>query len=128
MAACGPERGRDATAEALAWAWEHQDRLADLKDPVAFLYRVGQSRSRSRRRIWVLPASTSWSEPWIEPALGKALKELSDHQRICVILVHSFSWTLSEVADLFGIKVTTVQSHLDRGLNRLRRTLEVCSQ
>ncbi len=49
MAAYGFEAGREATAEALAWAWEHQDRLAGLEYPVAFLYRVAQSRSNPSR-------------------------------------------------------------------------------
>ena len=49
MTAYGRERGREATAEALAWAWEHQERLAGLERPVAYLYRVGQTRTRVRR-------------------------------------------------------------------------------
>ena len=50
MAAYGPERGREATAEALAYAWEHWERVHGMVKPVGYLYRVGQSKSRPRLR------------------------------------------------------------------------------
>ena len=50
VAKLGFERGADATAEALGWAWEHWDRAAGLEYPVAYLFRVGQSRTRPRRQ------------------------------------------------------------------------------
>jgi DNA-directed RNA polymerase specialized sigma24 family protein len=46
----GPDAGREAAAEALAWAWEHWDRVAMIDSPVPYLYRVGQSRTRRIRR------------------------------------------------------------------------------
>lgn len=45
-----PDAGREAAAEALAWAWEHWDRIAVMDAPVPYLYRVGQSRTRRIRR------------------------------------------------------------------------------
>ena len=33
----GIEDGRDATAEALAWAWEHRDRLTTMDNPAGYL-------------------------------------------------------------------------------------------
>jgi len=41
------------TAEALAYAWENWDRLSSMKNPVGYLYRVGQSRAR--RGIGIRP-------------------------------------------------------------------------
>jgi DNA-directed RNA polymerase specialized sigma24 family protein len=124
VAAYGPERGREAAAGALAWAWEHQERLDDLERPVAYLYRVGQSQLRHRRIPWSRSPST-WTEPWVEPGLSGALRSLTLRQRVAVVLVHGYAWTLPEVADLLGVKPTTVQSHLDRGLTKLRSRLEV---
>ena len=120
----GPERGREAAAEAMAWAWEHRDRLDELHSPVGFLYRVGQSRTRLRR-IRVLHGRSQWAEPWFEPQLGRALSSLSEKQRIAVVLVHGYGWTFTEVGEVLGVKVTTVQNHLERGLTRLRSLLEV---
>jgi hypothetical protein len=46
VAAYGPREGREATVDALSWAWEHWDRLGPIADKVGFLYRVGQSATR----------------------------------------------------------------------------------
>jgi DNA-directed RNA polymerase specialized sigma24 family protein len=124
FAALGIERGREATAEALAWAWEHWHRIEKLKNPGGFLFRVGQSRTRQRKEPPVF-VRQDWREPWVEPALGKALAALSEQQRLAVVLVHAFGWTMHDVAEMTGTKVPTVQTHLDRGLARLRNYLEV---
>ena len=42
IAACGHERGREATAEALAYAWEHWASVETMTNPTGYLYRVGQ--------------------------------------------------------------------------------------
>lgn len=123
-AAYGPDRGREATAAALAWAWEHRDRLPALESPVAYLYRVGQSQAR-RRKLRVPWLRAEWHEPWVEPELAGALADLTENQRVAVVLVHGYQWTLAEVADLLGVKVPTVQKHQERGLSRLRSRLEV---
>jgi DNA-directed RNA polymerase specialized sigma24 family protein len=126
VAAYGSERGREAAAEALAYAWEHWDSLQGVRNPLAYLYRVGQSRTRGRKER-PLFVSVPSSEPWIEPNLGAALVSLSVAQRTAVVLVHGFGWTMKEVADCTGIRVTTVQNHLDRGLRKLRAELKVVS-
>jgi RNA polymerase sigma factor (sigma-70 family) len=124
VASYGLEVGREATAEALAWAWEHRDRLESIKYPVRYLYRVGQSRTR-QRKLRVLHARSDWVDPRVEPELLSALGRLSERQRVAVVLVHGYGWTLAEVAELLDLQVTTVQTHLERGLARLRVHLEV---
>lgn len=126
-AAYGPDRGREAAAEALAWAWEHLDRLGGIEHPVPYLFRVGRSRTRLRRIRLAAPAASGWSEPWVEPGLARALSCLTQRQRVAVMLVCGHEWTLAEVAELLGVKLTTVQTHMDRGLAKLRASLEVSS-
>jgi RNA polymerase sigma factor (sigma-70 family) len=123
VAAYGPERGREAAAEALAFAWEHWGELQAMTNPIGYLYRVGQSRTRSRKNRAVFERPDA-SEPWVEPGLANALARLSDRQRVAVVLVHGFGWSLREVADLTGTATTTVQNHVERGLARLRAALE----
>jgi len=122
VAAYGGSRGREATAEALAFAWEHWARLSHVHNVPGYLFRVGQSRTRRRRTVLTF-ASRDGNEPVFEPGLGPALKLLTMRQRTAVVLVHGFGWTLREVAELTGTKVTTVQNHLERGLAKLRQTL-----
>jgi DNA-directed RNA polymerase specialized sigma24 family protein len=124
VAAYGGERGREATAEALAWGWEHWSEVEAMDNPIGYLFRVGRSRTRGRRfRVVFLRADGA--EPWVEPGLADALAALTERQRLAVGLVHGFGWTLREVADVSGLRVTTVQNHLERGLARLRSLLGV---
>lgn len=126
VARYGADIGREATAEALAYAWEHWDRLRSMSNPAGYLYRVGQSATRRwvRPRL-AFPAPEDHGMPWIEPGLPAALERLSAKQRQAVVLVHGFGYTHAEVADLLGISRSTVQNHVDRGLTKLRDRLEV---
>jgi DNA-directed RNA polymerase specialized sigma24 family protein len=127
LCACyGVERGREAAADALAYAWQHWDHVRKMTNPLGYLFRVGQSTTRTARTP-TLFARPDQHDPWTEPALPRLLSELTERQRVAVVLVHGFGWTLREVADLTGIQVTSVQTHLERGLARLRRALEVAN-
>lgn len=133
VAAVGPEKGREATAEALAYGWEHWTEVKVMTNPVGYLYRVGRSRVRVRRRritfhsmpMIEVPVAGHARIPEVEPGLVHALGALSERQRIAVFLVHGMEWTRQEVADLLGISVNSVGSHLDRGLGKLRNQLGV---
>ena len=123
-AAVGQELGSDATAEALAYGWEHWERVEEMENPVGYLYRVGRSRVPRRRRLRLPPVPVSHI-PEVEPGLPAALSKLTDRQRVVVVLVHGFSWKPTEVADLLGVDTPTVATHLRRGLEKLRRSLKV---
>jgi len=126
VASYGHESGREATAEALAYAWENWDRIYAMENPIGYLYRVGRSRGRVLfRKPGPLPRPTSSDMPWIEPALPNALEALSRNQRTAVFLVKGYGWTYKEVAELLGTSLSTVQKHVDRGLAKLRSSLEV---
>ena len=45
-AALGLEAGKDAAAEALAYGWEHWERVEAMANPVGYLYTVGRSTGR----------------------------------------------------------------------------------
>ncbi len=127
VAAYGTERGQDALAEALGYAWEHFDDVAAMANPAGYLYRVGQTRTRSRRRRPHFPQPAEVGMPSVEPALAHALRELSERQRVCVVLVYAFEWTHQEVADLLDLSRSTVQIHVERGIEHLRQAIGVTS-
>jgi len=124
VAAYGFDRGREAAAEALAWAWEHWPDLQSKENPVGYIYRIGERRTR-RRGIPTTYVPNEVHEPWFEPALAAALDSLTRRQRLAVVLVYGYGWQLREVAETCGLAVTTVQNHLERGLAKLRTALEV---
>jgi DNA-directed RNA polymerase specialized sigma24 family protein len=123
-AALGWDRGRDATADALAYAWEHWPKVRAMANPAGYLYRVGQSSVR-RRKVPVLFDRPPSTDSLYEPALLRLLAELPERQRIAVVLVHGFDWTPREVSELTGLSPSTVHTHLERGLTKLRAALEV---
>lgn len=125
VAAYGPERGREGAAEALAWAWQHWEEVAAMDNPIGYLYRVGQSRSRPRKRPAPETGVVAGERPAPEPALDPSLERLSDRERLAVVLVEGFGWTHAEVADTVGVSRSSVQSYLERGLDKLRADLGV---
>ena len=68
---------------------------------------------------------SGWPDHLFEPGLPGALVALSRRQRMVVVLVHGFGYTLHEVAERTGLRRTTVQNHSERGLARLRDKLGV---
>lgn len=125
-AAFGVDRGKEAAAEALAYGWEHWDRVSAMDNPSGYLYRVGYDRARRMtRRPLRLPAVAAHRQPWVEPGLPGAFAGLPEKQRIVVALVHGYQWSMAEVAEYLGVSKGTVQTHERRGLDRLRRKLGV---
>lgn len=126
VAAYGPQIGLDAAAEAMAYGWEHWDRVGAMGNPAGYLYRVGQSAARTALQSGpVAGPPDNVSIPEVEPALIPALADLSESQRICVLLVVAFGWSRVETAELLGIDESTVRTHLRQGLANLRKALEV---
>lgn len=126
VASCGPEVGREATADAFEYAWSHWDRVGAMEHPVGYLYRVGRSAARKYRRAPVaVERSVEVSVPWVEPGLEAGLRRLSDRQRTAVVLRHSFGCTYDEISQVMGISIPSVQKHIARALAKLRRRLEV---
>lgn len=125
--ALGVDLGREATAEALAYGWEHRNRVERMDNPAGYLYRVGLNwgkRSLSRRSV-AFRADVAKESEWVEPGLPGALAGLSERQRVVVYLVHGHDWSLSEVADLLEISKGSAQKHMERAMTRLRRELKV---
>ena len=125
-AAYGPEVGAEATADALAYAWEHWERIERMGNPAGYLYRVGQSRSRRYRRPRALfPSPPPREDHSTEPTLPLALEDRTRNQRVAVTLVHALGWSERESAELMGISRSTLRTHAERGLGRLRAAMEV---
>lgn len=127
VAALGQQAGVEATSIALAYAWEHRARLRTMANPTGYIYRVGRSRvSRRRREPLFLPVPAS-VERDVEPGLPAALAALSEKQRAAVMMVHADGWTRHEAAEALGVSVSSIDTHLLRGLRRLRSELGVVS-
>ena len=125
VAAYGPQRGREAAAEALAYAWQHWDEVRTMANAAGYLYRVGQSRTRPRLVPPLFPPVPEGREPWVEPELTAALESLTERERVATVLIEGFGWTYREVAEMTDLSISSVQSYRERGLQKLRAALGV---
>lgn len=126
-AALGLEAGREAAAEALAYGWEHWERVGVMANPVGYLYTVGRSKGR-KLLSWsrpVFPAIPEDRTPWFEPGLPAALAALPEKERAVLLLLYGYGWHMTEVAETLGVAKSTVQTHAERGMRKLRHKLGV---
>lgn len=122
----GGDQGRESTAHALAYGWEHWERIRSLDNPAGYLWGVGRNHARRAPRSRpVFPEPATGEMPWIEPGLPAAMATLSEKQRIAVMLVHGLEWTYGEAAELLGVSKSTVQTQAERGMARLRSQVGV---
>ena len=127
VAAYGPEVGLDASAEAIAYGWQHWERVGAMANPAGYLYRVGQTAARREmrpQRAHVRNESASVA-PEFDPGLMPALRSLTEHQRVAVVMVHGFGWSQMEVAEILNVSHSTVRTHIARAMVHLKEALEV---
>jgi len=125
VAVLGQERGRDAVANALAYGWEHWEKVSVMENPAGYLYRVGRTRASRTDRSPTFTRVAHGSIPEVEPGLPDALAALSEKQRVAVVMVHAYDWSRGEAAQVLGVRVSTLDTHLQRGLRKLRSALGV---
>lgn len=123
VAALGSERGREAAAEAFVWVLENPEKLAGVRNPIPYLFKVGRSKTATRRTRPLVERAV-FEEPWVEPHLARALAELPSRQRETVLLVHGAGLTLSEAAQVLEISQEAAKKRLNRGLRQLRQTIK----
>lgn len=124
VALMGTDNAREATADALLWAWENWERVENMDNPGGYLYRVARTKARKLfKRPPVLPAAAAAEMPWVEPKLPAAVGRLPENQRMAVVMVHALGWKQAEVAEFLGMSHGSVQKHAERGLAKLRRSL-----
>ena len=91
-----------------------------MRNPVGYLFVVGRNgyrrRHRPLRRGVSFPVPAGGQDPWYEPALARLLERLPDRERVVVLLLHGYEWSMSEAADLLGVSKSTVQTHAERGM------------
>lgn len=125
----GVDVGADATDAALAWAWEHWARLADMTNPAGYLYRVAQTQARraivTGRPVTLPPEAPPSADVAVafDGDLAVALRRLPERQRLAVVMVHVYGWSPTEIGDLTDTPAVTIRSHLRRGLRHLRTEL-----
>jgi len=129
------ELASDAVDEAMARAYERWSHVRSLDNPVGWVYRVGLNWSRSflrraRRRppIWMTPSEGVSDAAGIDPAVDRALGELSVDQRAVVVCRLLIGYSEAQTARALGLRPGTVKSRLNRASARLHGLLSHLDQ
>jgi DNA-directed RNA polymerase specialized sigma24 family protein len=121
----GVEIGIEAYSDALEYAWAHWARVASMANPVGYLFRVGQSRSR-RHRARRVPSQPQIQQDRADaeyPELHEALWRLPPAHRTAVLLVHGYGYSYHDAAEYMAVSEAALRNYVHRGVTRLRKLL-----
>jgi len=125
----------DVTQEAFVRAYEHLDEFARESKFTTWLLRVATNyaldqkrRKRARQRLQVhvpvyghtAPPDAPAMDRELESRLGEALRELTHHQRMALVLKVVHGMSTPEVAEILGCSEGTVRVHLHQARKSLR--------
>lgn len=134
-----PELAEDAVQDALlnAWAKRHQfNHTARLE---TWIHRIAVNSALQllrKNRPGIFEAlqtdvpddsespETAQHNLDIEDEFSKALRTLSEIERICFVLKHLEQWRLTEISEEFGINVGAVKQAIFRAVKKLRVRLD----
>ena len=116
----------DAVDEAMVRAYQRWSRVATLDNPSGWVYHVGLNygRSRLRRSLRRPPVGPDRLEFAVDdPAIARALEELSLDHRAVVVCRLLLGWSESDTAAALRIRPGTAKSRLHRAVAHLESKL-----
>ena len=119
----------DAVDEAMVRAYQRWDAVSAMDNPAGWVYRVGLNHARSRIRRLTRYFTDDRHEgivsaPFVEPAIMRALGELSVDHRSVVVCRLLLGWSEADTAAALRIRPGTAKSRLHRALALLEQKLE----
>lgn len=135
------EDARDALQDAFIKCWRNQDKLGEVENVKAWIFRIALNTGRDvretawRRKRQSLPedesmvASGQQSPPEILEhdervvRLRQALKQLRAEEQEVFLLRQNGELTYEEIAELLGVPPGTVKTRMRLALTKLRETL-----
>jgi RNA polymerase sigma factor (sigma-70 family) len=140
----GPDVGAESLADAFAYAWEHWSKVSTCRNPIGYVFRVGDRigvrRSMRARRECVVDSefdrvgsSATNREEWGDISEGNlglksVLERLPPRQRAAVLLVHGYGWSYRDAAETLDIPTTTLTNEVARGTQKLREHMIMTSE
>lgn len=130
---CGqPSLADDLAQDAFFLAWQAIPRLESAERFAAWLKRIAintwlqhaRRRDPLREPEELGETSARQTNAGLCMDLDRALRELAEDARVCVVLAYHESMTHDEIAALTGLPLGTVKSHVRRGAEKLRGLLD----
>jgi len=117
--------------DAFLKVWERWDRIDQIDDPTAYLFRVALNGFRTRVRRArsaarnLVPTSTP-RDPFDDVELREDMRHmllgLPQRQRAALVLTEIFGYSSEQAAEILGIRPTTVRVLASQGRAALRAT------
>jgi RNA polymerase sigma factor (sigma-70 family) len=126
-----PHDAEELMQDAFLKLWERWDRVAELDDATAYLFRVALNGFRMRaRRARVVARRVIGSDPPPDPFADVDIKEdvrrmlatLTPRQRSALVLTEIIGYSSEQAAGIMGIRPTTVRVLASQGRAALRAT------
>jgi RNA polymerase sigma-70 factor (ECF subfamily) len=122
----------ELTQEAFVRVLERWDRVSEMEDPRAYLFRTAMNAFRTgyerallaaKRTMKVLPVDDTIAEIDERDAAVRALARLSARQRAAVVLTDMLGFGSEEAARMLGIRASTLRMHASRAHAILKETM-----
>jgi len=127
------QEAEELMQDAFLKLWERWDRVRDMENPGGYLCRVAVNAARSRARRLARAAGRTFAplvpeDPFaaadLRDELVRALAELSQRQRMALVLTDLMDLPADQAADLLGVAPATVRSLASQGRAALRASME----
>jgi RNA polymerase sigma factor (sigma-70 family) len=112
------QEAEEVVQDAFLSMFEHWDRIPDIDDPVAYLYRTAFNawKKRSRRATRAIkqvfapePAPDAFAAAEARSVVGDALEHLPPRQRAALILTELVGLSSEEAGQILGIRPVTAR-------------------
>ncbi len=119
----------DLMQEAFLKLWERWDRIDQIEDPVAYLFRVAlngfRMRARAARRAALRPlpfvtARDPFDDVDLREDVRRMLEAAAPRQRAALVLLDLYGYDSKEAARIMGIRPSTVRALATQGRAVLR--------
>ena len=119
----------DLMQDAFLKLWERWDRIPEIEDPVAYLFRIALNGSRMRARavrraaLRPLPMVTLRDEfegVDMREDVRRMLKDVAPRQRAALVLLDMYGYGSEEAARIMGVRPSTVRALATQGRAALR--------
>jgi len=119
----------DLMQEAFLKLWERWDRIDQIEDPVAYLFRVAlngfRMRARAARRAALRPlpfvtARDPFEDVDLREDVRRMLQAAAPRQRAALVLLDLYGYDSKEAARIMGIRPSTVRALATQGRAVLR--------
>jgi len=128
------EDAEDLAQDAFVKLWERWERIDEIEDLTAYLYRVALNGFRMRRRRLAMAIRKQLPGPeerdgYVEAEMRvdvrRLLLEVTPRQRAALLLVDLLGYPSEQAAEILRVRPSTVRNLVSQGRHALRATEEV---